>query len=302
MTEQTLDLPDTIARTSVERPTTMRTIRRYWYLVLVCTVLGAGCGAVYAFKRPQVYTASARLSAISVNDANSASLAGSLEAAQELASTFARDVQSSGVTQAVAAALHTTPAWAFAHVSGTPIPSSPFVRIDATASRPDIAIVAANAALKALTGYARKLVTLQPGSPSLLASIGADAVQLSRAQTGLAQLKAQSQGATPSPGLGTTTSSGLGTTTSSGLQTQIDHALAKVAAAQAQMNGAQAAYTQLAASQPGSRSAVTVSPALSASSDRKQVAEIAVLLGLLVGLVVGVATAMALAARAARAT
>ena len=91
---------------------------------------------MYAFKRPPIYTASARVSAMNVNTANSASAAGSLESAQELASTYARVVQTSRVIRAVASAVHTTPAWAVQHVSGTPIPNSPFVRIDANASTP----------------------------------------------------------------------------------------------------------------------------------------------------------------------
>ena len=111
MIEQ-FNMPETV----FERPTTLRSVLRYWYVVLISAVLGAACGGVYAFKRPPVYTATARLSAISVTTSNAASLAGSLEAGQELASTFARVVQSSQVANAVAGALHTTPEWAAAHV------------------------------------------------------------------------------------------------------------------------------------------------------------------------------------------
>src|SRR5690242_9536226 len=139
--------------TRYERPTTFRAILRHWYVVLIFAVLGAACGGVYAFKRPPVYTATARLSAISVNASNAASLAGSLEAGQELAGTFARVVQSSQVANAVAKALHTTPEWAQAHVSGTPVPTSPFVMISANASSPAVAKAAANAALKAVDQY-----------------------------------------------------------------------------------------------------------------------------------------------------
>ncbi len=97
MIEQ-IDMPETV----FERPTTLRAIRRYWYIVLICAVLAAACGGVYALKRAPVYSATARLSAISVNASNAASLAGSLQAAQELANTFARVVQSTGVADQVA--------------------------------------------------------------------------------------------------------------------------------------------------------------------------------------------------------
>jgi hypothetical protein len=282
MIEQTREQQDAMPVITTQRPATGRAIGRYWYVVLVCAVLGAGCGAVYAFKRAPVYTATARLSALNVNTANSAGTAGSLEAAQELAGTYARVVQTSQVTQAVASALHTTPAWAFQHVSGTPIPDSPFVRIDANASTPGTAITAANAALKALIPYARKLTQLPSGAP-LLATVRADAVKLGRAQSQLGLVKGRALGATPSPAL----------------QNQINNATANVAAAQTRLTGAEDAYMQQAATQASTRQAIATSSALSATGDRKQVAQIAILLGLLVGAVVGVAAAMALAARSA---
>ena len=203
-----------------------------------------------------IYTASARLSAVNVNTANSASAAGSLESAQELASTYARVVQTSRVIQAVASALHTTPAWAVQHVSGTPIPNSPFVRIDANASTPAVAITAANAALKALTPYVRKLTQPASGAP-LLATVRAYALTLSRAESKLGHIKGQALGGTPSPGL----------------QTQIDNATADVAEAQTRLSGAESAYTLQAENQPGVREAIATSSALIATSDRKQVAE-----------------------------
>ena len=194
MTEQTLDLQDTMPRTAIERPTTMRAIRRYWYLVLVCAVLGAGCGAVYAFKRPQVYTASARLSAISVNDANSASLAGSLEAAQELASTFARDrPEFAGHTGGGHGAAHNARVGLRARERDAD-PEQPLRQSRRNRLKARDRHRRGERSAQGAHRYARKLVTLQAGSPSLLASIGADAVQLSHAQAALARLKAQSQG------------------------------------------------------------------------------------------------------------
>ena len=73
-----------------------------------------------------------------------------------------------------------------------------------------------------------------------------------------------------------------------------------VTEAQTQLNGAQAAYTQQAENQLGSRQAVAVSPASIATNDRKQVAQIAILFGLLVGVLIGVAAVMALASRTSR--
>jgi len=291
MIEDRLDTRELISDAGFERPTALRAVRRFWYLVLLCAVLGAGAGAVYAFKRPPVYTASSRLAALSVDSSNSASLAGSLQAAEELASTFARDVQIGQVTRAVAASLNTTPAWVDQHLSGTPIPSSPFVRIDANASTAGVAMQAANSALKALTSYARRLVAVSQGSPSLMATIRSESLALSRAQSRLGHLKGEAQG---QPALGLTP------TTSPGLQNQIDAATAQIVEAQTQLTGSQSAYENLVAAQASERTSVTASPATIATSDRKQVAEIAILLGLLVGGLVGVAGAVALGAGLAR--
>jgi len=285
------------AQTVFERPTTFRAIRRYWYVVLICGLLAAACGAVYAFKRPPVYTATSRMSAVAVNASNAASLAGSLEAAQELADTFARVVQSTQVTNAVTNALHTTPAWVAAHLSGTPVPSSPFVAISANASTAGVAKTAANAALTALSGYARHLLATSSGTSSLLDSIHQYSLQLSRAENAVVHLKGQAQTETQSQ---TLTSGQTATTPSPRMQRQIDEATAKVTEAQTQLNGAQAAYTQQSENALTSRQAVAVSPASSAANDRKQVAQIAILLGLLIGVLIGIAAAVALASRAAR--
>jgi hypothetical protein len=291
MIEQ-FNMPETV----FERPTTFRAILRHWYIVLICAVLGAACGGVYAFKRPPVYTATARLSAISVNASNAASLAGSLEAGQELAGTFARVVQSSQVANAVAKALHTTPQWAAAHVSGTPVPTSPFVMINANASSPPIAKTAANAALKAVDQYARNLLSASSGAPAMLAKIRQYSIRAARAENHLGHLKGQAAGQARRASLLGETS----TTPSPGLQKQIEQATAEVADAQAQLTGAQSAYTQQAENQLGSRQTVSSSQALTAASDRRQVAQIAILLGLLCGLLVGIAGATAIASRSTR--
>jgi capsular polysaccharide biosynthesis protein len=288
------DRPDTVS----ERPTTLRTIRRYWYLVLICAVLGAACGGVYAFKRAPVYTATARLSAVAVNASNAASLAGSLEAAQGLASTFARVVQSTAVVNPVANKLHTTPAWVAAHLSGTPVPTSPFVTISANASTPEVAKTAANTALTALSAYAHRLLNTQSSSASVLKIIHGYAVALSRAEDQVTRLKAQAQRQEASQTLTTTTSGPA--LPDPRMQRQIDEATAKVTDAQTQLSGAQAVYTQASENNTTSRQAVSLAPASSASNDRRQVAQIAILFGLLVGGVIGVAAVLALGARATR--
>ena len=291
MIEQ-FDMPETL----LERRTTFRAITRHWYIVLICAVLGAACGAVYAFKRAPVYTATARLSAISVNASNAASLAGSLEAGQELASTFARVVQSSQVANSVASALHTTPEWAAAHVSGTPVPTSPFVMISANASSPAVAKTAANAALKSVDQYARNLLSASSNAPAMLAKVRDFSIQVTRAENHLGHLKGQAAGQARQASLLGQTS----TTPSPRLQKQIEQATADVAYAQAQLTGAQSAYTQQAENQLGSRQTVSSSQALTATNDRKQVAQIAILLGLLCGVLIGIAGASVVAPRSSR--
>jgi capsular polysaccharide biosynthesis protein len=271
-----------------ERPTALSSLRRYWYLVIICAALAGGVGAVYAFKRPPVYTASSRLAAFSINNANAASVAGSLQAGVGLASTFAREVQSSPVIDAVAAALNTTPAWVGQHLSGTPIPSSPIVRIDANASNPQVAIKSANTALKSITTYAQRLLATTSNTASVLATIRKDSLTLTKADTRVTLLKSQAgrqQTATGS------------STPSAGLQKQIDNATADVTEAQTRLSADQAAYSNIAAEQASGRTAVTPTEATAAPSDRKQVAQVAILLGLVIGGLIGAAAALGLAPR-----
>lgn len=301
MIEQ-INMPETV----FERPTTFGAVRRYWYLIVICAVLGAACGGVFAFKRAPIYTATSRLCAISIDASNVASLSGSLQAAEELASTFARVVQSTDVANQVAKALNTTPAWVEAHVSGTPVPSSPFVSISANASTPGVATKGANAALKAVTAYARRLVSASAGGPALLSKVRTESIQVTQAQSALGRLKSQAGREEASS---SSSSSALGTTTGGSfnlsavdprLARQIEQASAALAEAQTELNGTQLAYSQLEENQLGSRQTVTASPAVSASNDRKQVAEIAILIGLLAGLLVGSGAVLALSSRNAR--
>jgi subunit length determinant Wzz-like protein len=306
MTEDTLDWQDLRSERGLARAKPARILRHYWYVVFICAVLGGGCGAVYALKRPPVYTATARLSAVSVNASNAAGLSGSLQAAEELTSTFARVVQSKQVVDTVAKALNTTPAWVAEHLSGTPVPSSPFVTISANASSPAVAMKAANAALSPLNRYARGLVGgASDNASSLLASVRSDSIQVSLAQNRLQHLKAKAHAQAQAQTTDTTSIAGTTTgaaTPSPALQNQINTASAQVAEAQTQLGGAQAAYTQQAENQLTFREAVTVSPALTASSDRKQVAQVAILVGLLIGLLIGAAGALALGSRSSRLT
>jgi capsular polysaccharide biosynthesis protein len=288
MIDDEVDTQHPLPQAVFERPTALSSLRHYWYIVLICAALAAGVGAVYAFKRPPVYTASSRLAAFSINSSNSASVAGSLQAAVGLASTFAREVQSSQVANAVAAALSTTPAWVAQHLSGTPIPSSPIVRIDANASTPQVAIKSANTALKSLSTYAQRLLATSSNTTSVLATIRTDSLTLSQAETRVAHLKSQAQRQETNTG---------SSTPSAGLQKQIDNVTAAVTAAQTRLSADQSAYSNIAAQQASGRTAVTPTQATAAPSDRKQVAQVAILMGLVIGGLIGAAAALGLAAQ-----
>jgi capsular polysaccharide biosynthesis protein len=291
MLDDEVDTRQSMTQAIFERPTALSSLRRYWYLVIVCALLAAGVGAVYAFKRPPVYTASSRLAAFSINNSNAASVAGSLQAGTGLASTFAREVQSTRIVKAVAAALNTTPAWVGQHLSGTPIPDSPIVRIDANASTPGVAITSTNTALKSLTSYAQRLLANSSNTTTIMSTIRTDSIALSQAENQVAHLKGQAQRQESNTGA---------TTPSPGLQKQTDSATAVVTQAQTRLSADQSAYASVAAEQAGGRTAITPTQATVASSDRKQVAQVAILLGLVIGGLIGGAGALWLAGRSHR--
>ena len=266
---------------------TLRAIGRYWYLVLICAVLGG------RLRRGVRFQARAGLhrDRATVGDQRQRlqcrALAGSLQAAQELASTFARVVQSTEVANRVAKALHTTPAWAIAHLSGTPVPTSPFVMISANAGehrgRPDggergaegrrrRTRASSSARPRAAALLPRFAPT--PSSSRVLRTIsGSSRAEAARRRL-VRPLAGNRDPTTPDPRL----------------QHQIEQATADCRRrADAAQRRAVRVHCSRHENQLGSRQTVTSSRAVSATNDRKQVAQIAILFGLLVGLLIGVA-------------
>ncbi len=133
---------------------------------------------------------------------------------------------------------------------------------------------------------------------SILATISKDSLALSRAETHLAKLKGQAaRQASEALALGQTTTSGP----SPGLQNQIDATTAKITEAQTRLSGRSGRILRHCRRAGEWRHFHHGEPKRpTANSDRKQVAEIAVLLGLLIGGLVGAAAALALGARVPR--
>src|SRR5918911_4044178 len=113
-------------------------MRRRWPLTLVLVVLGALGGAVAARSQPTTYTAEERL-AVGSGGLSAQAVPGFALASQELASNYARFVTAGPVRSALPAQT----ARRVLTVTASPVPESNVVRVEATATDPAAATVAA---------------------------------------------------------------------------------------------------------------------------------------------------------------
>lgn len=109
--------------------TPLQAMARVWPVVVVCALLGGGLGVAAALARPTTYTGSARL-AVGGSSLSAQAVPGFADASKQLASNFARFVE----TEPVVAALSPADRAAVQSVSATPVPDSNVILLEATAS------------------------------------------------------------------------------------------------------------------------------------------------------------------------
>lgn len=159
-----------------------------------------------ALTRPPVYGAESRLVVGNLGAGSQA-----IQSAQALAETYSRIVDSEVIVTRVAEELDLTPAAVHGRISGSAIPESALIRIEADAARADDAILLADAAAVALQEYAaggdggdvldqyeqavRELRSAELEEARLNATPGADAARLvGDAQAAAARARLRVQG------------------------------------------------------------------------------------------------------------
>lgn len=226
------------------------------------------------------YTAESRV-LVGRLDVESSAVPGYAQASIDLASTYARLVSGNGVDDRVAARLHLPVSSVKGRLSGSPIPESPIVRIDAKSGSQSRADALDRAATSALVSYVADIGSDATRSADLLNRYNAANTQLTRDQQAVDTAQAALNAA-----VGPNGSRGAGATAIANAQSTLTAAQSQLDADKLQV---QTLATQYADSQRGvADSGVTVVQSThSLGSNRKTMLELAVAGAVLVGLLVG---------------
>jgi uncharacterized protein involved in exopolysaccharide biosynthesis len=144
------EIEHTIRSTRVE---VFPALRRHWFLAVLPVVVFVAGAVVLGLKRPVTYTAKANLSVGHVYVTNPVGIPTVLEATQSLAGVYARAIRSDAVTAEARRRLARRSGRVQGQLSATPIPDSPLISVSAESSSADGAIALANAGAAALAKY-----------------------------------------------------------------------------------------------------------------------------------------------------
>jgi hypothetical protein len=207
---------------------------RYPWLVILPMILLVPAAYVLATRKHPTYTAEAQVLMQQPAPTQAAALPGVVQAELSLSPVYARELQFDPVIVPLARRFHTTPAAIAARISATPVPSSPIIRIQASAGSSATAVALANAAAQrfsafvtaqaqssgsapgllqryrqAAAAYETALVhqrqlmrTHSAGDPAVIAAMAATQVAQQREQTLASQYQAAAGSSQTTPGLG----------------------------------------------------------------------------------------------------
>ena len=241
-------------------------------VVLVLLALGIG------LQKAPVYSAEAR-AVVGRQDTNANAIPGYAAAVQQLASNYSRLITAQAVTRDLEGTLRLGASVISGHVSASPIPQSPLIRVTATASSRSLAVALANAAISSLVTYVDQTVAggLQPAD--LLKRYNNAETNLINAQVDATAAQAAVAKTTNDP------------VASQQADQAYVNAQAAVATSQLEVTSAATAYND-SINNANAAPITVVSPAATTSSNRKSTVEVYGALALVVGGIVGILLAM----------
>ena len=230
-------------------------------------------GVALGLNRAPTYNAESRFS-VGRLDVSSQAIPGVVAANQSLAATYSRFVTAEGVVNPVAARVDLPSQTVARALRASPIPESPIIRLEARATRPDLAVRMANLAGVVLASYVRNL-NRAGDNDALIGRFRKAATALSDAQLARdAAQRAESKSSTEE------TRQALSTATAEFEVASIGFPALRDQANQDAQSGA-------------STSAITrLNEATGAESDHDSMLQRLVILGLVAGLAVGVLLAL----------
>ena len=159
--------PDT---TDAQRTDGLAALRRHWFVAIVPVVLFVGAAVVLGLHRQPRYTTTSNLSVGHVYVNNAASIPTIIDATQSLASTYSRAISSAEVARDTRRILVKQRAWPVSgHLSATPIPQSPLIKVSADSQSERGAVALANAGATALANYINRQVRDNDASKTISA-------------------------------------------------------------------------------------------------------------------------------------
>lgn len=250
---------------------------RYPLLIIVPTLLLGAFGYFLAHRKPVTYKASAEVLLQQPPATDSAALPGVVQAELSLTPVYARELDFDPVLVPLARKLHTTPLDVANHLSATPIPSSPIIRVDATGRTAAAAVTLANGAATQLSKLVTSQATSTAGASGILHRYqsAVAAYQLARAHE-----QQLAQGHSPS-------------------DPAVVQATVAMQVAQLRQNMLGAAYQADVGMSQSTPTLNVFAFAGGATNDRNSNREIYVFVGIVAGLLIGLALATLLATRRA---
>jgi uncharacterized protein involved in exopolysaccharide biosynthesis len=167
-TESTRTAPSSLPPDWDVQPTVLESLRRYWWLVCLIGLIGAGLGIAYAqLQRDPVYTADAELSVGRVDVATQA-IPGFVAASRTLADTYSRAISAKAVVAQISHKTGLPKSEVIDRVTAAPIPNTATMQVIAEAPSSGRAVAIANVASRTLVDYAQKTNRFNPQTHSLL--------------------------------------------------------------------------------------------------------------------------------------
>jgi uncharacterized protein involved in exopolysaccharide biosynthesis len=258
--------------------------RRHWFLTLLPVVLLAAAGVFAGHAKKPTYSATATIN-VGKSDINTQATPGYLVAAEALASSYSRLVQSQHIAVPAAKKVGETPAQAGKALTAVPISNEPTFTITATGSSPARATALANAAVSALRAFVARTATQGGGTPQLLARYRKASAKAFSLQAQLRRLEAH---AAP---LDTSTVTVTTPTTNTVSQAQITAAKVAAQTAQLEAQALSGQYLNLAQGGVAPTLDVLIAPTGETTTNRKTNMEKFGIVGAVGGLVIGLAFA-----------
>jgi capsular polysaccharide biosynthesis protein len=255
------------------KPTVLESLRRYWWLVCLTALIGAGLGVAYGqLQRDPVYTAETELSVGRVDVATQA-IPGFVAASRTLADTYSRAISAQQVVEEISRKTGLSKSEVIDRVTATPIPDTATMRVIAEAPSSGRAVAIANVASRTLVDYVQETNRFNPQSRALLSRYRRAAAEFSAAKI-----------------------AGTAAVRNGTVEEQAD-AQAQLLEAKLRMKAAAALYGSSQSGQASPNTLLLLAPAGTADSDENSTTQQAGFAGAVGGIIVGGLLALLLARR-----